>query len=104
MAITDDQVKKTLGEATALLRAKDASSTAAAVTLTSSLMEAIYDIDSSLVDPTTTPGEIAKPTYADGSAVKKGKLQQIQDLRSLLFGGADSDGNVNEGVFEALGV
>ena len=104
MSLTDNQIKKTLAEASSLLRAKDTSSSAAAVTLNSSLMEAIYDIDPSLVDPTSTSGEPAKPTYADGSAIRKGKLQQIQDLRSLLFGGEDSDGNTNEGVFEALGV
>lgn len=98
---TSTQVKKTLAEAMALLRAKDASSSAAAVTLTSAIAEAIYDIDSSQTD---AAGGEEKPSYSEGGSIKKGKLQQIQDLRSLLFGGEDSNGNTNQGVFEALGV
>lgn len=101
---TDVQTKKALAEATAVLRAKDASASASAVTLTSSILEAIQSIDSSQVDPTASIGEISTPQYTDGSAIKKGKLQQIQDLRAQLFGGTDSDGNTNEGVFTTLGV
>lgn len=81
----------------AYLRSRSSAQACAGTTIQSSLAEELYSLDSSVLDPVANFTE-GTPQYAEATGrVRKGQIQQIQDMKLLYFG---SDGE--SGLFKQL--
>lgn len=97
MANTNRIVRQALAQGAAFARAQEATAGAAGTTLQTAIAEAIYDLDSSQIDPVANldPGT---SQYQEGLArTRMGKLQRIQAMKVLFFG----DGTT-KGVFDTV--
>ena len=91
-----EQLRPTLAEGVAFIRSKESAQGSAGTTLQTALVEAIYALDSSQVDPvaTYTPGT---PQYEEGvSRSRLGKLQRLQSLRNMLLGDGTNPGAIQQ--------
>lgn len=88
----EDAARTALASGVAYLRSRSANQASAGTTLQSSLAEALYALDSSVLDPVANLGE-GTPQFAEAKGrVRKGQLQQVQDMKTLFFGGDGQSG------------
>ena len=91
-----ETLRMPLGEAVAFVRSKETVAGIAGTTLQTALVEAIYELDSTQVDPIANL-DAGSPQYEENlNRARFGQLQRIQKLKTLLLGDGTED---NVGVF-----
>jgi len=90
-----ENVRANMAHGSTFLRSRETAAGLAGTTLQSSIADAIFELDASAYDPVTSLGEGDAPLVTrDGarSPVRKGKLQQVEDLIRFYYGDEEREG------------
>lgn len=92
MASEWESAVRGLAEGISFLRSRERTQGVAGTTLQTAIVEAIYALDASAVDPLANLSE-GSPQYEEASGRRRnGRLQKIQRLRNLFFGSEGGQG------------